>query len=283
MKCPRCKNQMDVIQDPDISFEKCSRCGGTFLDRSELDQLATGMAGAIEFCSTKEGPEGATYRFPISSCPKCIEPEMIKTVLLGYSTVIFDHCPQCKGFFLDRGEIKEMNAYLTELDRSGSKTEFRGMRGNQFVTIHQIETTELVSGVLMPRVVSRVFTQLAVWFKKPFGHGIRIGKETLGTKLAKLFGRKDLHTGHDEFDKQFLVQGDHPKEILEVLSLEIRNGLLALSRNPALKKGSLELLDHGATYREEGRGIQPESRKEEILDALGTFAARIDENAEKAS
>lgn len=274
---------MDVIQDPDISFEKCSKCGGTFLDRSELDQLATGMAGAIEFCSTKEGPEGATDRFPISSCPKCIEPEMIKTVLLGYSTVIFDHCPQCKGFFLDRGEIEKMNAYLRKLDRSGSKSEFRGMRGNHFVTIHQIETAELVSGAMMGRVGSRVFTQLAVWFKKPFGYGMRIGKETLGLKFAKLFGRQDFRTGHDEFDKQFMVQGDHPKEILEVLSPEIRNGLLALNRNPALKKGSFELLDHGATYREECRGIQPESRKEEILDALSTVAARIDENAEKGS
>ena len=49
LTCPRCKSVMHKIEEPDITVDRCSECGGTFLDKGELDVLATGMSGEIEF------------------------------------------------------------------------------------------------------------------------------------------------------------------------------------------------------------------------------------------
>ncbi|MDX1708923.1 MAG: zf-TFIIB domain-containing protein [Desulfobacterales bacterium] len=50
--------------------------------------------------------------FPKCSCPKCQSQKMKKINLLRLSDIIFDFCPKCEGFFLDKGELDAMNAEL---------------------------------------------------------------------------------------------------------------------------------------------------------------------------
>ena len=88
---------------PDITIDVCSNCQGVFLDKDELNSLATGLASDIEFCSA--GHKVDNDKFPIRNCPKCEEHPMIKVDMLRYSDTIFDHCETCGSFFLDRGEI----------------------------------------------------------------------------------------------------------------------------------------------------------------------------------
>ena len=125
LSCPRCKSEMLKIEDPDITIDRCSECGGTFLDKGELDVLATGMAGEIEVCSVD--PAERTDEHAYRDCPRamCEGDEMRKINLLIYTDIIFDYCEKCGGFFLDKGEIKDMNKELVQLTKEKKAEDFR--------------------------------------------------------------------------------------------------------------------------------------------------------------
>ncbi|NTW28850.1 MAG: hypothetical protein HGA39_05740 [Coriobacteriia bacterium] len=39
MQCPKCGIEMDEVRKLDVVIDVCGRCGGTWLDRGELDKL----------------------------------------------------------------------------------------------------------------------------------------------------------------------------------------------------------------------------------------------------
>ena len=118
--CPHCEANMNHVVEPDMTYEKCPRCDGLFLDPGELNTMATGMPGDIEYCSIQADDDDQD-RFPVRVCPKCPGQKMKKENLLVYSSLIFDLCENCHGWFLDRGELKKMNAVLGELRRGAAK------------------------------------------------------------------------------------------------------------------------------------------------------------------
>ena len=65
---------MSKVKDPDITIDECPDCQGTWLDAGELNALATGLAGDIEFCSAERKVYHAED--PERSCPRC-KKEMI--------------------------------------------------------------------------------------------------------------------------------------------------------------------------------------------------------------
>ena len=54
INCPGCQSPMEKVKHPDMTVDKCTKCGGTFFDKGELNAMATGMAGDIEMCSVDE-------------------------------------------------------------------------------------------------------------------------------------------------------------------------------------------------------------------------------------
>ncbi len=46
MRCPKCGSELKEISFRDVSIDRCAGCGGVFLDRGELEQLA-GQEGNI--------------------------------------------------------------------------------------------------------------------------------------------------------------------------------------------------------------------------------------------
>lgn len=38
--CPKCLGRMHTVEREGVVFERCVECGGVFLDRGELEQLA---------------------------------------------------------------------------------------------------------------------------------------------------------------------------------------------------------------------------------------------------
>ena len=107
ISCPNCGSVMERKDHPDIATDVCSNCNGVFLDRGELNTMAVGMAGDIEYCSIDE--EGHADKFEPRACPKCPDQKMRKINFLRFSNLIFDYCPTCSGFFFDKGEIASMN------------------------------------------------------------------------------------------------------------------------------------------------------------------------------
>jgi len=118
MNCPSCSGKMKSVIEPDVTTDVCQNCGGIFLDKGELNAFATAFAGDIEYCSIDHDTH--IDRFPTRTCPKCSDQKMIKVNLLAFSSLIFDFCPSCEGFFLDKGEIDVMNVDMHDLTTAGA-------------------------------------------------------------------------------------------------------------------------------------------------------------------
>jgi Zn-finger nucleic acid-binding protein len=227
---------METFSEPDVEIDICSQCGGRFLDKGELDELATGMAGEIEYCSIDADPHDDT--FPVRACPKCTDQEMRKINLLKLSELIFDYCPRCEGFFLDKGELSRMDWELTQLSGAGFGEEFRDTIDGHLVRLNRVRDVLVVGGEFGALSQQVEYFQVVTYLVEPLGVGLRITRERWSSKLAKLFGLfkgQDLEVGNKPFDSAFVVQCDNEDKTRTILSPELQAALLDFdTRKPRL-------------------------------------------------
>ncbi|MFQ6027378.1 MAG: zf-TFIIB domain-containing protein [Dehalococcoidia bacterium] len=246
MTCPRCYKQMLTIQEPDIKVEKCSGCAGIFWDEGELNVLATGMAGNIEFCSIDQ--DDHADEFPIISCPRCAERQMDKINLLAFSDLVFDFCRNCKGYFLDAGEIDQMNRILKELTSSRTEEEIREEIDGYLVRL-DVRNNPNAAGRL-------VYLLASVYFRQPLGLGFRLFNEGWAAKLAKAFNiypGQDFQTGNGLFDSEFIVQIVDIEKAHRLLSTEVQDNILKFANGPGgifTIPGKISIYDTHITYSE---------------------------------
>ena len=242
----------------DITTEVCPKCGGVFLDKGELNILATGIKGDIELCSIDN--DFHEDRFQQRSCPKCESQQMTKVNLLRLSDLIFDYCWKCEGFFLDMGEIQEMNRELKSLTPNKRAEEYRATHSKHLVRIDQ--TTDVVNATNVGGIVgiSKLafagYIRVSVFFSKEMPPSIRVFQEVWPMRLAKslgLFWGQDIKTGDEHFDAIFRVQGQDAKAIARHLDDEARKLLLQFAtgrRSIYSLTGSLEITSSGVAYIE---------------------------------
>lgn len=283
LTCPACGSPMEAHEEPDITVDVCQECGGLFLDRDELNVLSTGMAGDIEYCSLEgEPPEDA---FPTRTCPRCGDREMEKVNLLRLSEIVFDRCPGCGGYFLDRGELAAANLQLREM--SDGEAELREYRDRHLVRVDRVSDLRM-EGVpgLAERASPVVSFRASVYFEEPLDLGLRVVPEGWSVKLAKTFGlfsEEDVETGDPAFDGAFVVRARRPGAVREALWEEVREDLLALARGAhALAGGGtrLEVDDERILYTEgpysDAPDVDLESDAGELLDTMVRAARGIE-------
>jgi hypothetical protein len=98
----------------------------------------------------------------------------------------------------------------------------------------------------------------------------------LGTRLAELFGAKEITVGDAAFDAAWFIRTNTPDTFGALLLPEIRTRLLAL--RTAGGKGNVELADGWIRYTEEGHFGQDKvvARLEQILPALEDLADAVE-------
>ena len=105
--CPKCANDMSPVSHEGVTVDRCSSCGGIWLDARKRDALlaAKGGARAVDTGDAKVGRKmNQMGRVP---CPRC-EDRMIR-MADAHHNVQFEHCPACGGIFLDAGELRELS------------------------------------------------------------------------------------------------------------------------------------------------------------------------------
>jgi Zn-finger nucleic acid-binding protein len=232
---------MRTVSEPDIETDVCPACGGRFLDSGELDALATGMAGEIEYCSIDDEPHRDA--FPTRACPKCADQDMRKISLLRFTEIIFDYCPQCAGFFLDKGETTAMNWELTQLSGTRFGEEFRDTVDDHLVRTNRLRDAFVVGSEFGVEATPVEYFQVVTYFRAPLSVGLRIDRESWRTRLSKAFGLfkgQDIEFGDEAFDKEFVVQSEDVGRARGLLTREARAALLAFDTSePRLFSPSL--------------------------------------------
>ncbi len=109
MNCPKCKSGMRQLAVGDMLLDRCRNCYGLWLDDGELNTLKKIQnTGSIDLGI----PEGVELEAPshLLRCSKCRCRLNTKRSYLEYET-----CPQCRGIFLDAGELsKKKNFTLAQ-------------------------------------------------------------------------------------------------------------------------------------------------------------------------
>ena len=121
MKCPRCKNKLKqgTVKKKAVEINYCSQCKGFFLDRGEIEKVSE---AAIRDLSIP--PEASSSR---TLCPVCEE----WMVVFDYpqTFVKVDICKECKGLWLDAGELKEIEVVRSNLQKTGTIKQYDEVRG----------------------------------------------------------------------------------------------------------------------------------------------------------
>jgi len=259
LTCPSCGSEMQTKHESDLSFDVCKSCDGIFLDKGELNDLAIGMAGDIEYCSIQNQIDPKVDSKPNRTCPKCDNQAMRKINLLRLSDVIFDFCPKCEGIFLDKNEIKQMNSELRVLSGDGINDEIR-----KEVNGHLLRVDEIGGTVLAPKTpmgdlsgVNTTSFRITLYYKQPLDVGLRITRESWNIKLLKLFGlfkEQDIEINNSKMNSSFIIKGEDINGIKNILNDEnLQNELLKfISEKPKIHliPGTLEVLDACIVYTE---------------------------------
>lgn len=253
--CPNCKVDMKEEVEPDVKIDKCPKCGGIFLNKNELNVLTIGMAGDIEYCSIDDGYHKDNY--PLRICPKCGDQTMKKINLLHFTDIIFDYCSKCGGFFLDKGELRDVNAKLQEIHGSKFSQEHRDYKNGHLVRIdilNGVSIIPIVASAVVP--VAARHLQITVYFVNPLNIDLKVFDERWLSKIARLF---KVHKGHDinignaDFDNKFIIQGNDEEKIRSIFTSDVQQVILNfVSKKAKLysEVGRIKIFDNRIVYSE---------------------------------
>ena len=108
MNCPRCETELTNKTIIDFKYfltiDYCRDCGGIWLDNGELTRLEKTIEPT--FYEIRKIP-GELKQNELLKCPSCTTSSaLLKARHFRDDHVVIDHCPQCKGIWLDTGEIE---------------------------------------------------------------------------------------------------------------------------------------------------------------------------------
>lgn len=103
MKCPKCKEKMDVFFQLGVEIDQCNICGGVWLDRDEWRALTRSRGqNAVKL-------EVVNLKPTEYECPRCHE-KLFEGEHSEHSDFVVEHCSKCGGGFFDRGEMNRLLA-----------------------------------------------------------------------------------------------------------------------------------------------------------------------------
>lgn len=99
---------MDHIECGLIEIDRCPRCGGIWLDHGELTKLR--RSGAARAADVGVAKAATRLRHVVGAlrCPRDQRP-LEHAADIEQQHVSVEHCFQCRGIFLDAGELRDLS------------------------------------------------------------------------------------------------------------------------------------------------------------------------------
>ena len=147
MQCPH--HQSPLIHhryEDTVEVDRCGDCGGMFLDPGELNRIQEvtendyrdEIQGAPDLIGGAHRAALAKAK-PSIRCPKCLVDGDSESVEMerrehGYTSQIFvDVCPQCRGVWLDAGEIEALEIFFERAQVAANE-----IRPSYFATLRNL-------------------------------------------------------------------------------------------------------------------------------------------------
>ena len=136
MKCPDCQNELKPVDCKGITIHECSRCKGKWFERTELQKVIErddDTLGWLDFDPFGKDAEQLSVASDGRICPKCLQ--KMQSLKYRDSQVIIDKCPNCKGVWLDPGELAKVIKYLANKVDSETAKSYLKDSFKQFIEI----------------------------------------------------------------------------------------------------------------------------------------------------
>lgn len=255
LKCPICDSIFENIKNPDLVYEKCHQCDSIYLNKGELNILATGMAGDIEthFINVVSERNNNTNH----SCPKC-HIKMHNARFGNYSNIYFNYCENCGGSFMKVSEQKMVNDYLSSITTNKSDQELREFRDGYLVRVDVDQTSVALShGMLLkPGYTPQNYLIISAFYRKPLDINLVIEHETFILRLFKLlFGNriKKTCTGNKKFDNYHKTITNNEIKFKKIFNETLTMKILEFARKKSTvygRRGKLTIIDDRLSYKE---------------------------------
>ena len=104
MLCPKCNNEMQVVDYAGVEVDRCTGCGGIWFDVGESDWLRDPAAAAA--LDTGDASRGVEYdKICRYRCPRCAG-GMLRRHDPQRTGIWYEECTSCRGSFFDAGEFR---------------------------------------------------------------------------------------------------------------------------------------------------------------------------------
>ncbi len=108
MNCPRCATLLNTVEctEPSapVEVDVCMECEGIWFDEGELDKLE--QIVEPQFVEIRQLPSKELQEMALV-CPSCPTTEIMEKKRHDRDEqVIYDECSNCKGIWLDGGELR---------------------------------------------------------------------------------------------------------------------------------------------------------------------------------
>jgi uncharacterized protein len=112
LMCPKCrKEKMRPETYEGVEIDRCPVCKGLFFDKGELEELLAkdegNVADTLSFSATSDAMDQVR-----AHCPRC---DKDMDAVTGPADVRMDVCRQCRGVFLDQGELATLQLAKSEV------------------------------------------------------------------------------------------------------------------------------------------------------------------------
>jgi Zn-finger nucleic acid-binding protein len=124
MDCPRDGSVLAVTTYQEFEVDKCSSCGGMWLDRGELEAIQDKVDHAHSAPPQERQPDQAVRAINevaqltarAGNCPKCGTKLVARDYGMG-AQIVIDACPNDCGVWLDVGEIEAIEKFYADSHR----------------------------------------------------------------------------------------------------------------------------------------------------------------------
>jgi Zn-finger nucleic acid-binding protein len=107
MHCPKCKNDMEVVEYDGVEVDRCKSCKGLWFDVGESELLRDkDVAAEIDSGDPQTGRQ--TNEIDRYRCPRC-DGGMLRMVDPQHANIWYEECTSCRGSFFDAGEFADLN------------------------------------------------------------------------------------------------------------------------------------------------------------------------------
>ncbi len=138
MNCLNCNTELARKVFGDIEVDECAKCKGIWFDTGELRRAKDLTDDNLNWMDFEIWKHEHLFKTGSSNraCPKCSN----SMVSINYADtgVTIDHCPGCKGSWLDKGEFENIVETL--------KNEMLSKSFSEYVTSSIEEAKEIISG-----------------------------------------------------------------------------------------------------------------------------------------